>query len=475
VETRAVGGVQEPVYMQGSTSSVAGVFGGNFTSASVSLAPENQLNEGSLMANTMIAYSSTNRIRLYDYGTGITYDFNTVVPTFSNSATPTWSGSGDLLATSEFDAVSDSFQIFTYNSDGLARTMVTSGGGWKSQPAWSPVASRIAYVDAGNIYVMNSNGTGVTQLTTTPEVESSPTWHPSGNEIFYLREGNVWKMSAVGAGQAPVVTFVNTISSFDVDNSGARLAVVYSSGGSSIVALSQSGVTQSQLLSTTDLISGVSFAPTGSHLVFERDGVDSERLEILEIRTRQTEVLFPISSFSEGDPEWGPLPRRRIFIGTGGLFHTNAAGFLYSMRGNTMRSFLAFDAVTRSGVDVDVPPPSGFSPSHHFATITAADNITMLRYVNGFTTPRITISDPASPATAIRGAVVSWEQNTGLIASVAPFTRSRNGANPTSREVDGKVMFEGEFLGVWDGDGKKVSGAVNSLTRNETSGSLSPK
>ncbi|MFZ4507557.1 MAG: hypothetical protein ACOYON_07665 [Fimbriimonas sp.] len=61
ISTRSIGPVAEPVFMQGSLSSVTGVFGANFLNATVALPPENQLNEISLLNTTMLFYSDTGR------------------------------------------------------------------------------------------------------------------------------------------------------------------------------------------------------------------------------------------------------------------------------------------------------------------------------------------------------------------------------------------------------------------------------
>jgi hypothetical protein len=142
------------------------------------------------------------------------------------------------------------------------------------------------------------------------------------------------------------------------------------------------------------------------------------------------------------------------------------------MTGDKFASFLAFDAVTRNTVDIDVPPPAGFNPSNHFATITAADNITMLRYVNGFIGARISVVDPGSSSTYVQGAVVSFNAATGKVSAVLPFNRSRSGEKPTRTVQGGKVTYRGEFLGVWDDKGKKSNSPVTEVTMDANTGQV---
>jgi len=135
--------------MQGSQSSVTGVFGANFLSAAVTLPPENQLNELALLDTTLLAYSETGRPALLDYGTGTSYTLNSAAPVYANTCSPTFSGNGSQVAAAEFDNKL-SPDIFTYNIDGSGRAKVPNTS-HAVNPSWSPVSAKIAFSLYGNI------------------------------------------------------------------------------------------------------------------------------------------------------------------------------------------------------------------------------------------------------------------------------------------------------------------------------------
>lgn len=480
VITRAVGGVQEPVSASTSYAGVSGVFGANFIGASVNLPPETMLNEEAILGTTMLAYSVNGRPMLHEYGTGMQYHLNPQVPVFANVCSPTFSGTGDQICTTEYDQPTGQFQLFTYNSDGSGRTRITSGAGWCVNPSWSPVSTKIAFGINGDIWSINRDGSGLTQLTATAESETLPRFSPSGAKIYYVKNSGgirqVWEMNTNGTGQ--IATAVNLGSSpvygMDLDPSGTEVALVtYSAPNYTISRRTlATGQTSYLLFSTPDEINGVTWSPTGSHIAYARDGA-SPRIETVRIRDGSTQTLRSISStFAEGTPEWGPVVRKRSLIAASGVLGTNAAGFMYGMAYSNFASFLAFDAVTRNTVDIDMPPPSGISAANLFATISAADSINMLRYVNGMNVPRVTIVDPAQPATHVQGALVAFDGYTGKVANVIPFNRSRSGEKPARVDANGTVTFRGEFVGVFDGEGKKTNEGASELVFDARTGAL---
>jgi hypothetical protein len=235
-----------------------------------------------------------------------------------------------------------------------------------------------------------------------------------------------------------------------------------------------SGASQN-IVSTTDELSDVTWSPEGSRVAYYRTNASGTSIESARLFDGSTSTILPATNrIGLVSLEWGPLVRKRAFIASSNsvLGSTSAAGFLYGMAGDKFASFLAFDAVTRNTVDIDVPPPAGSNSSNHVATITAADKITMLRYVNEFTGARITVVDPSSSSKYIQGAVVSFNAATGKVSSVLPFNRSRSGEKP-SRTVRGdKVTYRGEFTGIWDEKGKKSSSPATEVTLDANTGQV---
>jgi uncharacterized repeat protein (TIGR01451 family) len=83
-----------------------------------------------------------------------------------------------------------SWDIFSMNTDGTGRTMLTSNNTDDVYPAWSPDGTRIAFQSYrdGNpeVYVMNADGSGQTNLTWSSDYDGMPTWSPDGSRIAFI-------------------------------------------------------------------------------------------------------------------------------------------------------------------------------------------------------------------------------------------------------------------------------------------------
>ena len=88
------------------------------------------------------------------------------------------------------------WQLVTIRADGANETALTSAGGDKNSPVWSPSGRTIVFsyitpagMQAGtqyDLYSMNANGTGLHRLTDTPNVgEQDAVFSPSSTAIAY--------------------------------------------------------------------------------------------------------------------------------------------------------------------------------------------------------------------------------------------------------------------------------------------------
>lgn len=82
--------------------------------------------------------------------------------------------------------------------------MLPLAPGHSFSPAWSPDASKIAFVSAGynferpEIWVMNADGTEQRRVTRTGE---APAWSPDGRLIAFTRNADIHVMSPDGSGK----------------------------------------------------------------------------------------------------------------------------------------------------------------------------------------------------------------------------------------------------------------------------------
>jgi Tol biopolymer transport system component len=133
---------------------------------------------------------------------------------------PTWSPDGTRIAFAANHSRTDDtkdLEIWVMNADGSGLTQLTNNfkaevdrltdGPRDTQPAWSPLGDRIAFLSEGrpggvnsDIYVMDTNpatedGTNLTENTATYAAnDEDPSWSPDGTEIAYSTIVDVYKM-----------------------------------------------------------------------------------------------------------------------------------------------------------------------------------------------------------------------------------------------------------------------------------------
>ena len=101
----------------------------------------------------------------------------------------------------------------------------------------------------------------------------------------------------------------------------------------------------------------------------------------------------------------------------------SAGGFLYGQQGTKITSVVTFDARTRSGLSVTNQTGTNTSGPNVVFGIASTDVLTSLVYRNGLTNSKVTVIGTGGLAGATAtNAIVSYDANTGLVASVLPYT-----------------------------------------------------
>ena len=322
VSTRSVGGVAEPVIMQGAHSSVTGVFGANFSNATVSLRPDNQLNEEELLATTTIAFSDSGRPVLLNYGTGAKYALNPESPIYSSDSSPSFSANGSLILTSEFDMV-QAPELFLYASDGSSRIKVPYGG-YLSNPNLNGPGTKITFAINYDIWTVNKDGASPQNLTRSDDYEFRPKWNPSGTKIGYMKyvfpTFRFWEMDAAGGGQVQKAVPILNITSWDYNPTGTEIVVVNTNDGFNRIDRCNlaSGASQN-IVTTTDELSDVTWSPEGSRVAYYRTNARGTSIESARLIDGSTSTILPATNRNSlVSLEWGPLVQKRSFIASSG-------------------------------------------------------------------------------------------------------------------------------------------------------------
>ncbi|HEY0867009.1 MAG TPA: hypothetical protein VGE01_06515, partial [Fimbriimonas sp.] len=175
-----------------------------------------------------------------------------------------------------------------------------------------------------------------------------------------------------------------------------------------------------------------------------------------------TESLL-LSGNQYRDPQWGPYPTKRNLIGPGGTLGTASGGFIFGQVGDRLKSFVSFDATTRS--TLVVTPQANPNPYQANAVCTvSADSMKMLKYFNDLAGGVVAVVGSADP---VSGAVVSFNADTGRVSSVIPYK-----AAAATRTRDA-LAYKGEFTGAWDDKGKnRAPNGATEVTLDPNTGEL---
>jgi Tol biopolymer transport system component len=98
------------------------------------------------------------------------------------------------------------------NGGSVVTPFTETNGPYDFAPAWSPDATRIAFVSGNDIVVMDAGGSPLVNITNTAAAEGAPAWSPDGQRIAFAsdREGQaeLYYMNPDGSDVVRVTTHV---------------------------------------------------------------------------------------------------------------------------------------------------------------------------------------------------------------------------------------------------------------------------
>ncbi len=456
-QTRAQGGKPLVVTSSNGGPSITGVAGAAFTKITFAPTPN--------AANSRIAYVRGGPVPTLDITRNDGSNDQVVPSLWPSGASPSWSRDG-RLAVGVYDPFTTTTSIWVVNSDGTNAHKISSGTGNQYSPSWSSDNFHIAYVQKDSavtpaqIYNMTATGGTVTHVSDGSSSDDYPQWSPDGTKIYFRRYDSglnlhtIWSMNANGSSRTAVAQAVNDAQTFAVSPLNNLIAVSDINGAPTISVILFSlpgGLLEGYIANTSGTQYTVtSWSPDGRLLLFEKNNGTATELDTMNSGGTdvKTAIFHADSSPSYVAFEPYPVPIPYVASTGGYILGTASSGFLYSLNGDALNSFLSFTATTPTTAVATADPVSPGASNIIYRL--SADAITSIKFVNGLGGA---VNAP-TVGTGTKSAIVSFNGTTGFVSSVVTVASK---ASAVASKRGDETVLSGAFTGAFDVHGKNLA------------------
>lgn len=224
---------------------------------------------------------------------------------------PAWSPDASKIAYVSFHTKRSAIYVQTLATG--QREAVAAYPGINGAPAWSPDGNQLAITlskdGSPDVYVLNLANRGLTRLTSSLSIDTEPVWSPDGSTIVFTSDqGGKPQLYSVpsSGGRATRLTFqgdYNARGRFSPD--GRSLAMVTGRGGSYRIAVMDIASRTVNVLSEGNLDESPSFAPNGSMILFAANKGGRSVLSVVSTDGAMQQKL-DFQSGGVREPAWAP-------------------------------------------------------------------------------------------------------------------------------------------------------------------------
>jgi TolB protein len=383
------------------------------------------------------------------------------IGTFVGTATPqpSWSPDGSKFVSQQ--EINGIIQLIVANADGSRATVISSGTTSEASPAWSPAGDKIAFYRFDStsgftqIYTRNTDGSGIARISDRTASDSIPAWSPDGSKIAFERivsgVPQIYVMDSSGHNAHPLTTFYPAANMVEPAWSpdGTAIAFVLSDASSdSLMLISLDGLHPKLVINdASNNMAFPAWSPDGKSLVFIRFTNPAQFIVTDTAHAHERVLATQTNTAPVSRPTWSPFPPKKTIVGTSGFLGTAAAGFIYGQDGFRITGVVAFNATTPDATTVAT---SDNVPGASNVVFTVSGALNSIKYYN--TGSPATAVLPSGSTTSATGALVSFDVQTGTIASIIPFTAARSTSPKVVSNGNGRI-YQGTFLGIFGPDG----------------------
>ncbi len=317
-------------------------------------------------------------------------------------------------------------------------TLLKSGVG---SFALTPDGTKIVFNQGSVFKFANADGSAENTMITDasghefvgcPDNANAYTSHPGGVYRIAIQAASSFNLTRVVAGRPQVA----------VDSFNRRLYTHYANSLTKL-AIGADSVTFTESATTTGNVAGLACSPDGKSLAsYSPNAVATDSIFTCSSNPAQFSRNMIAQEYALSNPAWTPYIISRQFV-PANVYTTGAAALLFSEFGKRMPAIVLADCTTRASMVVTKPVSDNLSNVIYRLD---CDELSKLHYTraNSYSFNSIVTS-----ATGLKGCFVSFDAESGELASVLTFTRA-----PVTRATKTSLVVSGEGLAFYELRGK---------------------